>query len=81
MYYCDLIYIIQSELEVTKTEWAATEAVVKEQVVTETALHVQGEGLQGEVLGRRDDVTKLLEKVARYVRYTSIKLYVTRENY
>ena len=65
MYYCDLIYIIQSELEVTKTEWAATEAVVKEQVVTETALHVQGEGLQGEVLGRRDDVTKLLEKVAR----------------
>ena len=49
----------------TKGEWAATEAVVKEQVVTETTLHLQGGGLQGEVLGRRDDVTKLLEKVAR----------------
>lgn len=61
-----VIWIIQSELEITKTEWAATEAVVKEQSVTETALYVQGEGLQGEVLGRRDDVTKLLEKVARY---------------
>ena len=42
-------------------------------MVTETALHMQGEGLQGEVLGRRDDVTKLLEKVARYVRYTWTK--------
>ena len=38
---------------------------MKEQIVTESTLHVQGEGLQGEVLGRRDDVTKLLEKVAR----------------
>ena len=75
-----LISIFKSELEITKGEWAATEAVVKEQVVTETTLHIQGEGLQGEVLGRRDDVIKLLEKVARLFIYIQIKVEIIRYN-
>ena len=49
----------------TKAEWAASEAVVREQVGTEISLFSTGEDLQGEVLGRRDDVTRLLAKVAR----------------
>jgi hypothetical protein len=52
-------------LATTKAELAASEAVVKEQVSTEGSLYSMGEELQGEVHGRRDDVTKLLAKVAR----------------
>jgi hypothetical protein len=55
----------QAELATTKAELAASEAVVKEQVSTEGSLYSMGEELQGEVHGRRDDVTKLLAKVAR----------------
>lgn len=38
---------------------------MREQVSTEGSLFAMGEELQGEVHGRRDDVTKLLAKVAR----------------
>ena len=56
---------LQAELATTKAELAASEAVVREQVSTEGSLFAMGEELQGEVHGRRDDVTKLLAKVAR----------------
>lgn len=56
---------LKAELATARAEWAASEAVVKEQVNTERSLFSTGEDLQGEVHGRRDDVTKLLAKVAR----------------
>jgi hypothetical protein len=56
---------MQAELASTHAEWKASEQVVRELMHTEHTLRCQGEGLQEEVLARREDIAKLLEKVAR----------------
>jgi hypothetical protein len=56
---------LQAELASTHAEWKASEQVVRELMHTEHTLRCQGEGLQEEVLARREDIAKLLEKVAR----------------
>ena len=53
------------DLETATVELRATEAVVVEQSETEGQLHQQGSDLIGQVMGRRNDVEKLLAKVGR----------------
>jgi hypothetical protein len=49
----------------TQADWKASEKVIEEQTATENALTVQGKDLQEDVLSRRDDIIRLLDKVAR----------------
>ena len=59
------MYPWQSELGSTHAEWKAAEQVLREQMHTEHTLRSQGESFKEELLNRREDVAKLLDKVAR----------------
>ena len=56
---------LQTELATAQEEWRACQLVIKEQAATESTLTTQGKALQEDVLSRRDDIIKLLDKVAR----------------
>ena len=58
-------YVSQSELCSTHAEWKAAEQVIREQLHTEHTLRCQGESFKEELLTRREDIAKLLEKVSR----------------
>ena len=57
--------IAQNELVITQTDLLAAEDIVKEQICTESTLHIQGSDLQDQVQSRRNDIDNLLEKVSR----------------
>lgn len=55
----------QTDLATAQDELRACKQVIKEQSATEGTLTAQGKALQEDVLSRRDDIIKLLDKVAR----------------
>ena len=52
-------------MRVTQAQWKASEKVIEEQSATELALTGQGKELREDVLSRRDDIIRLLDKVSR----------------
>jgi len=57
---------VNNSLEMTKLELQASDAVIVEQVDTESMLHASGKGLQDEIIGNRDHINKLFGKIDRF---------------
>jgi ribosome-associated translation inhibitor RaiA len=55
----------QDELQSSRLDLRASEAIIKAQVSTERSLNLQGQDLQTEVLTHREDILALLAKITR----------------
>jgi kinesin family protein 11 len=64
-------------LQTTEEELKATNAVVGEQVATESTLHEQGAYIQRELTNRREDVDGLLAKIDRHSSSETARLEAT----
>lgn len=69
----------QVSLEEVKIELKASDAVIGEQVQTETKLQEQGSQLQQEVSSRREDVDKLLSKIDRIASNEQVRSLETQK--